>query len=412
MIDAPKLLVLNPNEFELWKMMIEQYFLMTDYALWEVILNGDSPLPTRSVEGVKTPYPPTTIKEKLAMKNELKARVNTAHGVFATNSKTNASNLPNVDSLSDAVIYSFFVSQSNSPKLDNEDLKQINPDDLEEIDLKWQMAMTSKHQDNRNKEAPKRTVPFKLFLLWVSQDTILNALVSQYDGLGYDWSDQAKDGPTNFALIPHTSLSSSSSLNSDTKVSTCSKVYLKSYETLKEYYDNLTKDFNKSQFNLVSQQSDKSKTGLGYDSSGFDSPVLENQVNKKYNTGEGYHVVPPSYIWNFMPFKLDLVFADEHVVSESVTSLLDITKSKVKTSETKTKNVSAPIIKDWVSDSEDKNEIETEFKQIKPSFAKEKFVKSAKHVKSPRKSVKQEESNMQTKYPRKTSQSPKGNQRN
>nr|GEZ96601.1 hypothetical protein [Tanacetum cinerariifolium] len=32
-------------------MRIEQYFLMTDYSLWEVILNGDSPVPTRIVEG-------------------------------------------------------------------------------------------------------------------------------------------------------------------------------------------------------------------------------------------------------------------------------------------------------------------------------------------------------------------------
>nr|GEU80848.1 retrovirus-related Pol polyprotein from transposon TNT 1-94 [Tanacetum cinerariifolium] len=98
--------------------------------LSEVILNGDSPLLTRFVEGVETPYPPTTVEE-----NTNKA-INTAYGVSAANSKTNASNLPNVDSLSDAVIYSFFASQSNSPQLDNEDLKQIDFDDLEEINLK------------------------------------------------------------------------------------------------------------------------------------------------------------------------------------------------------------------------------------------------------------------------------------
>nr|GEX45362.1 hypothetical protein [Tanacetum cinerariifolium] len=226
-------------------MRIEQYFLMTDYALWEVILNGESPLLIRSVEGVETPYPPTTVEEKLARRNEIKARdletlsmdnlynnlkiyeakvmgsssitqntqnvafmssnntdstnkaVNTARGVSTANSKTNASNLPNVDSLSDA---------SNSPQLDNEGLKQIDPGDLEEMDIKWQMAMltirarrflqktgrnlgvkgtdtigfdktkvecynchirghfarecrATKHQDNRNREAPRRTVP-------------------------------------------------------------------------------------------------------------------------------------------------------------------------------------------------------------------------------------------------------------
>nr|GEX61639.1 hypothetical protein [Tanacetum cinerariifolium] len=52
--------------------------------------------------------------------------------VSAGSSKAIVSNLPNVDSLGDAVIYSFFASQFNSPQLDNEDLKQIDPDDLEE----------------------------------------------------------------------------------------------------------------------------------------------------------------------------------------------------------------------------------------------------------------------------------------
>ncbi|GKC03094.1 hypothetical protein Tco_0994704, partial [Tanacetum coccineum] len=194
-VAAAKLPTLNPNEFELWKMIIEQYFLMTDYALWKVILNGDLPLQTRTVDDVKTVVPPTTVEHKLARKNELKARgtlnkpdledlsmddlynnpkiceaevmrssstsqntqnvafvssnstgstnkaVKTAHGVSDANSKANASTLPNVDSLSDAVIYSFFASQSNSSKLDNEYLKQIDPNYLEEMDLNCQMAM-------------------------------------------------------------------------------------------------------------------------------------------------------------------------------------------------------------------------------------------------------------------------------
>ncbi|GJX36446.1 hypothetical protein Tco_0248003 [Tanacetum coccineum] len=74
MVAATKLLVLNPGEFELWNMRIEQYFLMTDYALWEVIVNDDSPPPKRTVNGVEQTNPPTTEEEKLARKNELKAR--------------------------------------------------------------------------------------------------------------------------------------------------------------------------------------------------------------------------------------------------------------------------------------------------------------------------------------------------
>nr|GEY26725.1 ribonuclease H-like domain-containing protein [Tanacetum cinerariifolium] len=67
--------------------------------------------------------------------------VSAAASVFAVCAKMHVSSLPNVDSLSNAVVYSFFASLSTSPQLDNENLKQINVDDLEEIDLRWQMAM-------------------------------------------------------------------------------------------------------------------------------------------------------------------------------------------------------------------------------------------------------------------------------
>nr|GEY57196.1 putative ribonuclease H-like domain-containing protein [Tanacetum cinerariifolium] len=73
-VSAAKLPILNPNEFDLWKIRIEKYFLMTDYSLWEFILNGDSPVPTRIVEGVSQPVAPTTAEQRLARKNELKAR--------------------------------------------------------------------------------------------------------------------------------------------------------------------------------------------------------------------------------------------------------------------------------------------------------------------------------------------------
>nr|GFD16776.1 hypothetical protein [Tanacetum cinerariifolium] len=55
-------------------MRIEQYFLMTDYSLWKVILNGDSPIPTKVIDGVVQPVAPTTAEQRLARKNELKAQ--------------------------------------------------------------------------------------------------------------------------------------------------------------------------------------------------------------------------------------------------------------------------------------------------------------------------------------------------
>nr|GEX48558.1 hypothetical protein [Tanacetum cinerariifolium] len=70
--------------------------------------------------------------------NEL---VSVVTSVSVASTKVSVSSLPNVDTLSDAVIYSFISIQSNSLQLDNDDLKQINTDDLEEMDLKWQMAL-------------------------------------------------------------------------------------------------------------------------------------------------------------------------------------------------------------------------------------------------------------------------------
>ncbi|GKC52341.1 ribonuclease H-like domain-containing protein [Tanacetum coccineum] len=139
-----------------------------------------------------------------------------------------------VENLSDAVIYSFFASQPSIPQLDNEDLSQIHPDDLEEIDLRWNIAMLTmrprrflkntrkkldmankerigfdkskvecfnchkrghfarkcrapRNQDNRNKEPTRRNVP----------------------------SNQAEEGPTNFALMTYSLTSSTSSTNSE-----------------------------------------------------------------------------------------------------------------------------------------------------------------------------------------------------
>ncbi|GJW16704.1 retrovirus-related pol polyprotein from transposon TNT 1-94 [Tanacetum coccineum] len=72
--------------------------------------------------------------------NNLKV-FNTAQGINTASTQATDDNLTTVDSLSDALIYSFFASQPRSSQLDSEDLQQIHPDDIKEMDLKWQMAM-------------------------------------------------------------------------------------------------------------------------------------------------------------------------------------------------------------------------------------------------------------------------------
>nr|GFB56527.1 hypothetical protein [Tanacetum cinerariifolium] len=167
--------------------------------------------------------------------------VSAAASVYA---KLLVSFLPNVDSLSNAVIYSFFASQSSSPKLDNDDLKQIDADDLEEMDLKWQMAMN-----------------------------ILQGSVGSYD-----WSFQAEEEPANYALMAF----SSSSFSSDNELRDNALVNLRqTLETAEQEKDDL-------------KQSDESWPS----SSPYD----------RFQSNYGYHVVPPPYTGTFMPPKPDLVF--------------------------------------------------------------------------------------------------------
>ncbi|GJZ58404.1 hypothetical protein Tco_0613898 [Tanacetum coccineum] len=55
-------------------MRMVQYLTHTDYALWEVIVNGDAPATASTSAGTEGLIPPKTAKQKLARKNELKAK--------------------------------------------------------------------------------------------------------------------------------------------------------------------------------------------------------------------------------------------------------------------------------------------------------------------------------------------------
>nr|GEW56817.1 hypothetical protein [Tanacetum cinerariifolium] len=67
--------------------------------------------------------------------------VNTANGVCIASTQVNVAFSTITDNLSDDVICAFMASQPNSPQLAHEDLEQIYPDDMEEMDLRWQMAI-------------------------------------------------------------------------------------------------------------------------------------------------------------------------------------------------------------------------------------------------------------------------------
>nr|GEZ26569.1 hypothetical protein [Tanacetum cinerariifolium] len=389
-VSAAKLPILNPNEFDLWKMRIEQYFLMTDYSLWEVILNGDSPVPTRVVEGVLQPVAPTTAEQKLARKNELKAcgtllmalpdkhqlKFNShkdaktlmeaiekrlqklvsqleIHGMSLSQEDVNLKflrSLPSewmtrtliwrnkadleeqgLDDLFNSLkIYEAevkssssigtttqnlaFVSSSNTdstiksvsavasvsavcakmhvsslPNVDS--LSNIDVDDLEEMDLRWQMAMKgyfarecrSPKDSRRNgaAEPQRRIVP----------------------------SYQAEEEPTNYALMAF----SSSSSSSDNEV------------------------FTRAMFDCDD-----------YLSSESDESWPHSSLYDRFQPSDGYHAVPPPYTGTFMPPKPDLVFNTAPTTVETDHSAFNVQLSYAKPEQdlSHTNRPTTPIIED------------------------------------------------------------------
>nr|GEU69594.1 putative ribonuclease H-like domain-containing protein [Tanacetum cinerariifolium] len=143
----------------------------------------------------------------------------------------------------------------------------------------------------------------------------------------YDWSYQAEEDPANFALVDITS--SSYSFNNETN----------------------------------------EKHGLGYFSSESDCESLSpSSPSDRLQSSGGYHAVPPPIIGTFMPPKPNLVFhtAPINVETDHSAFTVQFSPSKPAQDLSHINRPSAPIIKDWVSDSEDESEINDP--QSAPSF--------------------------------------------
>nr|GEU50463.1 putative ribonuclease H-like domain-containing protein [Tanacetum cinerariifolium] len=469
-----KLPILNLGEYDLWLMKIEQYFLMTDYSLWEVIKNGNKVLtkPVRSnqlkfhsyqdakllMEAIKKRYggnKESKKQENMNLKllrslpsewkthaliwrnkaeletislddlyNNLKiyepeisgssnTNQNPQNMAFVSSKSTSSTNEADttasvvstahtlgtpinstfVDNLSDAMICTFLESQPKTPQLAKEDPEQIDPDDLEEMDLHWEMAMLTirarrfkkrtsrsldmngqrigfdktkmecfnchknghfareckalRNQDNKGREYGRTTVPV--------ETPIKNALIAQDRIGGYDWSYQdEKETLTNYAFM--TLRSSRSSSSSHSEVDSCSKTCIKAYADLKNKYDSLTSDYKKSQHNLFS-------------------------------------------------YKAGLQSVEERLVADKTVKTIDITHKGVLSIEdpkSVMKNNFGPlIIENWHLDDDNKELSPTvDVKTVKPS------VERIESVKTPREVVKTVESHKPHKH------YPRGNKRN
>ncbi|GJR61342.1 ribonuclease H-like domain-containing protein [Tanacetum coccineum] len=339
--------------------------------------------------------------------------VNTAYGVNTANTQfspasaqvSTASTQVSTANLSDDTVYAFLASQPNKSQLVYEDLEQIHENDIEEIDLKWQLALLSmrtrrffwytgrkitingsdivgydkskvecfnchkmghferecrgpRNQDsrNRNQDSSRRAVNV--------EETSSKAMVA-IDGAGFDWSYMTdKEVPTNMALMTFLD----SEVHND---KTCSKTCLKSFETLKTQLDDLRIEFNKSEFNLATY-----KRGL--------ASVEEQLIFYKKN-----EVI---FCEQLAVLKRDISYKDSEIsMLKSELEKLKQEKESTQLKNEKFDNASksrqinreespdAPLVEELVSD--DKLEKKTVF----PTVAKIKFVRPKQQEKPVRK---------------------------
>ncbi|GKD55592.1 hypothetical protein Tco_1288979 [Tanacetum coccineum] len=181
----------------------------------------------------------------------------------------------------DEIKYSFFANQSSGLQLDHEDLKQVDEFDLEEIDLKWQVAMISMRLKKFYKKTGRRLqFNAKEPVGFDKNKEEPKALVT-LDGEGVDWTGHAEDEQENFALMAY------SNSGSDTKMSTRDKSGLGYGNQIHEGVLSYEKEVLESVFN--SRSSDVE-----------DSPVYD-----RFAKVEGMHAVPPPMTGIYMPPKFD-----------------------------------------------------------------------------------------------------------
>ncbi|GJS10523.1 putative ribonuclease H-like domain-containing protein [Tanacetum coccineum] len=239
---------------------------------------------------------------------------------------------------------------SSGPQLDDEDLEKIDQDNLEEMDIKWKVAMlsmrvkqfykntgrklifngkelvgfdktkvecfnchrrghftrecrTPRNQWNRNEDAgyrsrdnTRRTMPVETPDALVVQD---NALIVQ-DGLGYDWSYIAQDEPTEFALMSYTSNSSGSDtelglesveaqlvVHQKNKVVYKEKIAVLEFE-VKDKGNSVTRLTNQLEQTLKEKEDLKAKLEQFETSSKNLNKLINSQISSKDKTGLGY----------------------------------------------------------------------------------------------------------------------------
>nr|GEW80000.1 retrovirus-related Pol polyprotein from transposon TNT 1-94 [Tanacetum cinerariifolium] len=322
----------------------------------------------------------------------------------------------NTANLSDATMYAFLANQPNGSQLVHKDLEQIHEDDLKEMDLKWQLALLNMRARKYFQKTGKKITINGSDTAGYDKTKVecFNCHKMGHfarECRSFDWSYMADDEvPTNMALM---AFSDSKVHNSKTYSNTC----LKSFETIKTQYDNLRIEFNKSEFDLATYKRglafveeqlvfykknevvfcdqivvlkrdasfrDSEITGLNLQIEKLKKEKKSNQIkidnfenasksldkligsqitdNSKTWLGfTSYNVVAPPPTGVFVPPSIDLSNSGLEKFKQPEFEGYRPKASKsvsVDTSNEIKKDSDAPIIKDWVSDSdEDESEV-------------------------------------------------------
>ncbi|GJS69675.1 hypothetical protein Tco_0702516 [Tanacetum coccineum] len=225
--------------------------------------------------------------------------VNTSHEVSTASSQGQASS----STYADDVMFSLFANQSNGPQLDNEDLEQIYTDGLEEMDLKWMVAMLT----------------MRVTLL----ENVEHQGIRRIERIGDAQEECTVDTSTTNGLR-FISLSISDSEGYE--------IGLESLEARIVVHEK-----NEAVY-------EEDIAFLKYDVQDKVVLVIDSQMNESER-------VPPPYTVNYIPSRPDLSFAglDDSVyktkMSETITTASKTNKDSLE--KPKTIRPSAPIIEDW-----------------------------------------------------------------
>ncbi|GJR95907.1 ribonuclease H-like domain-containing protein [Tanacetum coccineum] len=179
-----------------------------------------------------------------------------------------------------------------------------------------------RNRENKNRENTRKVVPV--------ETTTSNALVS-YDGSGYDWSDQAEEESVEARLLLYKK--NESIYEEDINVLKC-EIHLREVAIIEL----------RRKLELAQKQKDE----------------IQLTVENFKNSSKSLSKIIDCQIVDFIPLKPDLSFTGlEEFISETVVIKPIVENSEAKASEAKPKavrkNNDAPIIEDWVSDSEEED---------------------------------------------------------